>query len=134
MTVQPTHADLAALLEARLAKLYERLDEEAKDRDAYRRQAADRDAAFRRTITVQGDAIETLEKAIGEEPDSDGRGGRGIIGDLRKAARQIDDLLGLQKVGKGVFAAIGVFFTVFGVFIVLGITKWILDLTNGGGG
>lgn len=127
MTAQASHNDLQADIRA-LAKRFEKAEAE---RAAYRDDTAKTLRGMAESMAITGTALEAIEVKLGEEPDSDGNGGRGLIGDVRKAARQIQDLMGLQKVGKGVFATVGVFFTVFGGLIVLGLGKWIVDLVGG---
>jgi hypothetical protein len=127
MTAQASHNDLQADIRA-LKMAFEKAEGE---RATYREETAKTLRGMAESLAITGTALEAIEVKLGEEPDSDGNGGRGLIGDVRKAARQIQDLMGLQKVGKGVFATIGVFFTVFGGLIVLGIGKWIVDLVGG---
>ncbi len=127
MTAQASHNDLQADIRA-LKLAFEKAEGE---RAAYREETAKTLRGMAESLTITSTALEAIEIKLGEEPDSDGNGGRGLIGDVRKSARQIQDLMGLQKVGKGVFATIGVFFTVFGGLIGLVIGKWIVDLVGG---
>lgn len=127
MTGQASHNDLQADIRA----LSARFEKAEADRATYREETAKTLRAMAESLVINGSALEAIEIKLGEEPDSDGNGGRGLIGDVRRAARHIQDLMGLQKVGKGVFATVGVFFTVFGGLIVLGVGKWIVDLVKG---
>jgi hypothetical protein len=127
VTVQASHNDLQADIRA----LSNRFEKAEAERAAYREDTARTLRAMADSLRVTGEALEAIETKLGEEPDSDGNGGRGLIGDVRRSARHIQDLMGLQKVGKGVFATVGVFFTVFGGLIVLGVGKWIVDLVGG---
>lgn len=111
----------------RLAVIATRLDEEAHDREAFRQAQAVRADALQRTLLVQGEAIERLEIKLGEEPDSDGNGGRGVIGDLRRTAKDMRALMDLRAKGMGAIAAIGLFAAV----IMLGVTHWIEGLVKG---
>lgn len=110
-----------------LAALSARLDDEARDREAYRQAQAKRDETLHRILSVHGEAIERVEVKLGEEPDSDGNGGRGVIGDLRRTARDMRALMDLRAKGMGAIAAIGLFAAV----IMLGVTHWVEGLVKG---
>jgi hypothetical protein len=103
VTTQATHNDILR-----------RIDEEARDREAFRRQSAETTDALLRTLQTLGQAVEGIEVRLGEEPDSDGAGGRGILGDLAQIKRKVlaFDLLRARVLG-GVSVAV----TLGGAFI-----------------
>lgn len=70
---------------------------------------------------------DALSAKLGEEPNSDGEGGRGLIGDLRKTTREVGSLKSLKTMGIGAIAAI----TFLGALVVLGIRSWIADIAGG---
>lgn len=74
-----------------------------------------------RALGVVGEAVEKIEDKFGVEPDSDGNGGRGLIGDMRKTARDVQGLVDLRNKGIGAVAAV----SLFGVLIIAGIVFWI---------
>lgn len=69
-----------------------------------------------------------LSSSLGEEPDADGRGGKGLIGDVRKMSRDITGLMSLRDKGLGAIAAIGL----FGALIILGVTHWVQSVVSSG--
>lgn len=56
---------------------------------------------------------------LGAEPDSDGHGGKGLIGDVRS-------LVALRAYGIGFIAAIGL----TGAVLIFGIVHWIQSITG----
>lgn len=106
MTTQPTHAAILA-----------RIDEEAKARDVWRRESAENTQALLRTLQTLGQAVEGIEVRLGEEPESDGSGGRGILGDLAqiKAKVMAYDLLKAKVLG-GISVAVVTIGAAFAAF------------------
>lgn len=75
---------------------------------------------------LKGEQRATNEK-LGEEPDSDGKGGKGLIGDVRKMNRDLTGLLDLKSKGLGFIAAV----VLFGAIIVAGLIHMVQGVTGG---
>lgn len=119
----PTNHDIMRRLEA-LARSFEHSEQ---DRASHREAQAE---SLRRLTESTGDtaeAIKQIEHKLGEEPNSDGSGGRGLIGDLRKTSRDVSALMDLRRTALGFVAAV----TLFGAMIVLGATHWIEGVVKG---
>lgn len=65
---------------------------------------------------------------LGEEPDSDGKGGKGLIGDVRKTSRDVSALMDLRNRGVGFLAAIGLTSTL----LILGVIHWVQQVVHPG--
>lgn len=76
---------------------------------------------------VTAAAVTAIKDKLGDEPNSDGSGGKGLIGDLRKTSRDVGALMDLRRTALGFIAAV----TLFGALIVLGATKWIEGIVTG---
>lgn len=68
--------------------------------------------------------VRDMQQKLGNEPDSDGKGGKGLIGDLRKATRDLAQLMDLRSKGIGAFAALAL----FGAVILLGVIHFIQNI------
>jgi hypothetical protein len=67
-----------------------------------------------------------LASRIGQEPNSDGEGGTGLVGDVRKLKRDMNGLMNLKAQGAGFLAAL----TIFGSLILLGVSHWVQNLIH----
>lgn len=67
-----------------------------------------------------------LTNLLGSEPQSDGSGGSGLIGDLRSTARDVAGLKSLKTLGTGFVSAL----TVFGALIFMGVQEWISNIVG----
>lgn len=67
-----------------------------------------------------------LVQRIGQEPDSDGKNGTGLVGDVRRLQRVMTSLMELKARGAGFLAALGV----FGALILLGVAHWVQQITG----
>ena len=76
------------------------------------------------SIAALSAQIAKFEATLGTEPDSDGGGGNGLIGDVRKVIRDVHDLKNLKLMGTGFVSAL----TLFGALIFMGIGQWITGL------
>lgn len=93
--------------------------------DTERRQQTDRQNANDQLAKVNTGLADVVEK-LGHEPDSDGRGGTGLIGDTRKMARDLRGLMDLKTMGVGAVGAV----TLFGALILLGLIHWVQAVTG----
>lgn len=116
MTAQASHNDLQADIRELAAQFA-----------TYREESAKTMRAFAEAARVTSEAVERIEDRLGEEPDSDGQGGRGLIGDLRRQGRDMRSLMDLRKFGMG--AVMGV--SLFGALIILGVIHWVEGLVKG---
>lgn len=91
------------------------------------RQQTDRQNANDELSKLNGLVGDVAEK-LGCEPDSDGRGGKGLIGDTRKMARDLRGLMDLKTMGVGAVGAV----TLFGALILLGLVNWVRAVTGHG--
>lgn len=92
-----------------------------------RQQRRDRHHSRNEMFRLTGN-VRDLSVKLGEEPDADGKGGRGLIGDVRKMGRDVSQLMDLKKMGMGAVAAV----VFFGALILLGVTHWIQSITGHG--
>lgn len=65
--------------------------------------------------------VSLMNEKLGAEPLSDGSGGKGLIGDLRKLSQTVAQLLDLKKMGIGAVGGI----SLFGTLIILGFMHWV---------
>lgn len=93
--------------------------------DTERRQQTDRQNANDQ-LSKLNEGLDDVVAKLGCEPDSDGRGGRGLIGDQRKMARDLRGLMDLKTMGVGAVGAV----TLFGALILLGLVHWIQAITG----
>lgn len=68
-------------------------------------------------LMVVNGRLDTIEKRLGQEPDSDGKGGKGLIGDVRA-------LMNLRSTFWGAVAAA----VLFGPILVLGLVQWVQSI------
>lgn len=73
-------------------------------------------------------AVNAMTEKMGCEPDADGKGGKGLIGDVRKMNRDLSQLMNLKTMGVGFIGAV----TIFGALILLGVAHWIQSLMPAG--
>ena len=69
-------------------------------------------------------AHERIELALGHLPDSDGKTGSGLLGDVAKLQREVQSFLDLINGGRGFLLSL----KIFGVVILGGIAYWITHL------
>lgn len=120
---QPTNRDIQALIEGLTA----RFEATERERDAYRVSQGALSGQVANTLRVLGEAIERIEDRLGEEPDSDGNGGRGLVGDVRRQRKDIQSLLDIRRMAMGAVVAV----SLFGALIVLGVTQWVENVVDG---
>ena len=70
------------------------------------------------------EAHDRIEKALGHLPDSDGRSGSGLLGDVAKLQREVQSFLDLINGGKGFLLSL----KIFGAVILGGVAYWITHL------
>ena len=69
-------------------------------------------------------AHDRIEKALGHLPDSDGKSGAGLLGDVAKLQRQVQSFLDLINGGKGFLLSL----KIFGALLIGGVAYWITHL------
>ncbi|RAK68835.1 hypothetical protein [Phenylobacterium kunshanense] len=111
----------------RLEALVERFDKSEADRANFRIEQAITQQRMTQGLADLFQKVEDLEVKLGEEPDSDGNGGRGLIGDLRKVSRDVRALMDLRLQVVGAVGAL----VLTGTLLVLGATKWIEGIVKG---
>jgi hypothetical protein len=84
-------------------------------------------ALARSVMRTHGD-VARMKQVLGAEPDADGRGGSGLIGDVRKLGRELGQLASLKTMGVGFVAAL----SIFGALILLGVAHWVQSIATGG--
>lgn len=93
------------------------------------RQSRDRHA-LRNAMTVLRAELKrdthSLHVKLGKEPNSDGSGGEGLIGDFRKVTADVRSLMDLRSKGLGFIAAVAL----FGALIMLGVVQFIQNVTH----
>lgn len=119
----PTNNDIMRLLE----DLTRKFEASERDRASHRDRTSDAMQRLAETSRITAEAVEKIEEKLGEEPNSDGSGGKGLIGDLRKHGRDLQSLLDLRRMALGAVAAV----TLFGTLIVLGAVQWIEGIVKG---
>jgi len=125
---QPSHADILDQITANERERDEFRRESAKTTHEIFRQLKDVSTALdglKASVSKTETAVQAVVHALGEEPTTDGAGGRGLIGDIRKTSRDMQSLMDLRKMGLGAIGAV----VLFGTLIVFGITYWIKSLT-----
>lgn len=115
---------------ARFDDLLERFDRTEQERSAWRAHHDQAINTLSRTVAVVSETVESIEQKLGEEPDSDGNGGRGLIGDVRKQHRDIQGLLNLRSMAVGAVAAV----SLFGALIIAGVIHFIQNIAHAPGG
>lgn len=119
----PSHQDILNRLEA----LVDRFDKSEADRANFRVEQAITQQRMTQSLADLFQKFEDLEDKFGEEPQSDGAGGRGLIGDLRRLARDVRSLMDLRLQVVGAVGAL----VLTGTLLVLGATKWIEGIVKG---
>lgn len=72
-------------------------------------------------------AHDRIEKALGHLPDSDGRSGAGLLGDVAKLQRDVQSFFDLINGGKGFLLSL----KIFGALLIGGVAYWITHLFQG---
>lgn len=92
------------------------------------RQQSDRHKLGGDLFRLQGD-IGRIDEKLGKEPNSDGKDGEGLIGDVRKLARDQASLMSLRDKGLGFIAAIAL----CGAVLIAGLVHLVQAVTHTAG-
>ena len=77
-------------------------------------------------LAVMSAQLAKHQEILGREPNSDGHGGAGLLGDLGNVVRDVHDLKNLKLMGAGFVSAV----TLFGALIFMGIGQWFTNLMS----